>query len=36
MRYLEEQGIGFDTGVAKVPIVAGAVIFDLGYGDWRV
>ncbi|MBM7582262.1 L-aminopeptidase/D-esterase-like protein [Caldicoprobacter guelmensis] len=36
MRYLEERGIGFDAGVAKVPIVAGAVIFDLGYGDWRV
>ncbi len=36
MRYLEEHEIGFDTGVAKVPIVAGAVIFDLGYGDWRV
>ena len=35
MRYLEEQGIGYDTGVAKVPIVAGAVIFDLGYGDVR-
>ena len=33
MRYLEEQGIGYDTGVAKVPIVAGAVIFDLAYGD---
>jgi len=36
MRYLEEHGVGFDTGVARVPIVAGAVIFDLGYGDWRV
>lgn len=36
MRYLEEREIGFDTGVTKVPIVAGAVIFDLGYGDWRV
>lgn len=33
MKYLEEQGIGFDTGVAKVPIVAAAVIFDLAYGD---
>ena len=24
--YLEEQGVGFDAGVAKVPIVAGTVI----------
>lgn len=33
MRYLEEQGIGYDTGVAKVPIVPAAVLFDLGIGD---
>ncbi|MFY9313253.1 MAG: P1 family peptidase [Tepidanaerobacteraceae bacterium] len=33
MRYLEEHGIGFDTGVAKVPIVPAAVIFDLSIGD---
>lgn len=32
-RYLEEKGIGFDVGVAKVPIVTGAVLFDLGIGD---
>lgn len=32
-KYLEENGIGFDVGVAKVPIVAGAVLFDLGVGD---
>jgi L-aminopeptidase/D-esterase-like protein len=31
MEYLEEAGIGFDTGVAKVPIVPAAVIFDLAY-----
>ena len=31
MQYLEERGIGFDTGFGKVPIVPGAVIFDLGY-----
>ncbi|HNR04263.1 MAG TPA: P1 family peptidase [Bacillota bacterium] len=36
MRYLEEQGIGFDVGVAKVPIVASAVIFDLNIGDHRI
>lgn len=32
MRYLEEQGIGFDTGVARVPIVPAAILFDLGLG----
>ncbi len=35
MRYLEEQGIGFDTGVARVPIVPAAILFDLGIGDPR-
>ncbi|KLU62558.1 peptidase family S58 [Peptococcaceae bacterium CEB3] len=33
MRYLWEQGIGYDVGVAKVPIVPGAVIFDLPLGQ---
>jgi L-aminopeptidase/D-esterase-like protein len=33
MRYLEERGIGFDTGVARVPIVPAAILFDLGVGD---
>ena len=33
MRYLEERGIGFPTGVAVVPIVPGAALFDLGIGD---
>ena len=32
MRYLEEQGIGFRMGKALVPIVVGAVVFDLGTG----
>lgn len=32
-RYLEEHNIGFDVGVAKVPIVAGAVLFDLVVGN---
>lgn len=35
MEYLEEKGIGFDVGVTKVPIVAGAVLFDLTCGDHR-
>lgn len=33
MRYLEEQGVGFDTGVARVPIVPAAAIFDLAFGS---
>lgn len=33
MRYLEERGRGFETGVLNVPIVCGASIFDLGVGD---
>jgi L-aminopeptidase/D-esterase-like protein len=33
MRYLEERNCGFDTGVARVPIVPGAVLFDLAIGD---
>jgi L-aminopeptidase/D-esterase-like protein len=33
MRFLEERGVGFDTGVARVPIVPAAVLFDLGVGD---
>lgn len=33
MKFLEERGCGFDVGVAKVPIVAGAVLFDLTCGD---
>ncbi len=32
MRWLEERGIGFQVGNIRVPIVAGAVIFDLGVG----
>lgn len=33
MRWLEERGVGFDTQVAKVPIVPAAVLFDLAVGD---
>ncbi len=31
MRYLEERGIGFDTGFAKVPLVCQSCIYDLGW-----
>ncbi len=33
VRYLEERGIGFDVGIARIPIVPTAVIFDLFFGD---
>jgi L-aminopeptidase/D-esterase-like protein len=36
MKYLEERGHGFDTGVARVPIVPSAVLFDLAIGDASV
>lgn len=36
MKYLEQKDAGFDVGVTKVPIVSGAVLFDLTIGDFRV
>lgn len=30
MRWCEEQGLGHDTGAARVPLVAAACIYDLG------
>lgn len=33
---LEKRGVGFDTGVARVPIVPGAILFDLGIGNPHV
>lgn len=36
MRFLEERGIGFDTGVTRVPLVAQSCIFDLAIGDGRI
>src|SRR6266568_4273442 len=36
MHYLEERGIGFDVGVARVPIVPAAAIFDLALGSANV
>ena len=32
MRYLYERGVGFDAGVARVPIVPAASLFDLAIG----
>ena len=36
MKYLEEKHIGFDVGVTRVPIVCGAVLFDLTIGDYKI
>jgi L-aminopeptidase/D-esterase-like protein len=35
-RFLEEQGRGFDARGIKVPIVCGAILFDLQLGDPRI
>ena len=32
MRYLREHGVGYDTRVARVPIVPAAILFDLAVG----
>ena len=36
MEYLENKNVGFDVGVAKVPIVCGAVLFDLVCGSSKI
>ncbi len=36
MKFLEEKKIGYDTGVARVPIVPAAAIFDLALGSAAV
>lgn len=36
LAYLEEQGIGFDVGVTKVPLVCQSCIFDLTVGSASV
>src|SRR5512137_2060773 len=33
MRYLRERGVGYDTRVARVPIVPAAILFDLAVGS---
>jgi L-aminopeptidase/D-esterase-like protein len=32
VRWCEERGVGFDAGVARVPIVPAAALFDLSFG----
>ncbi len=36
MRYLEQHRFGYDTGIARVPIVPAAAIFDLGFGSANI
>jgi len=36
VKYLSERNIGFNTGAARVPIVSGAILFDLAIGDSSV
>lgn len=36
MRFCEENKMGFNAGLASVPIVPAAVLFDLGIGDPKV
>ena len=36
MRYLEQMACGMDMGVARVPIVPAAVLFDLSVGDSHI
>lgn len=36
MDYLEARGIGLDVGITKVPIVIGAVLFDLEVGNYKI
>ena len=36
MKYLEEKNIGYDTGVARVPLVAQSDLFDLSVADGSV
>lgn len=36
MKFLEARGVGYDVGVAKVPIVPAAILFDLTVGDANI
>lgn len=36
VRWLEEQGVGLDVGVGRLPLVPAAVLFDLHVGDMKV
>ncbi len=36
MRYLERRGVGFETSAARIPIVGGAILYDLAVGSSAV
>lgn len=36
VRWLEEQGVGLDIGIGRIPIVPAAVLFDVMMGDMRI
>jgi L-aminopeptidase/D-esterase-like protein len=35
-RFLEHKGVGYQTGYAQVPLVVGAILYDLGIGKANV
>jgi L-aminopeptidase/D-esterase-like protein len=35
-RFLEHKGVGYQTGYARVPLVTGAILYDLGIGKANV
>jgi L-aminopeptidase/D-esterase-like protein len=35
-RFLERKGVGFETSAAKIPLVASAILYDLGLGQSSV
>jgi L-aminopeptidase/D-esterase-like protein len=36
VRWLDERGAGYETSVARVPLVPSAILFDLGVGDPKI
>lgn len=36
VKYLNEKGVGYETGVARVPIVPAAILFDLSVGKSNI
>ena len=36
VRWLEERGVGWPTAAGRVPIVTGAILFDLGVGNAKI
>lgn len=36
VRWLEEQGVGLDLGMGRLPLVPAAVLFDLHVGDMKI